>query len=76
MTASENTAVRIDAIHSECVGAGQCVLAAPAVFEQDEDGVVVVLDEVPGREQLQAVGDAADLCPSGALRLLGGRRQD
>jgi ferredoxin len=40
-----------------CVGAGQCALRAPAVFDQSEDdGTVVVLDAQPGTEHEEDVG--------------------
>jgi ferredoxin len=43
-------------------------MAAEAVFDQDDDGVVVVLvDEVPADEQAHARA-AVRLCPAGALR--------
>jgi ferredoxin len=52
-----------------CIGAGMCVMSAEAVFDQDDDALVVVLtDEVPEAEQ-KRVDDAVRLCPSGALRL-------
>lgn len=53
-----------------CVGAGQCVLAAPDVFDQDEDeGLVLILQENPGEDQREAVEEAADTCPSGAVHI-------
>ncbi|MFH9761414.1 ferredoxin [Streptomyces anulatus] len=59
---------RVGAERGRCVGAGQCVLAAPDVFDQDEhDGLVVVLAEVPTASQSDAVHDAVWACPSGAL---------
>ncbi|NSC25670.1 ferredoxin [Streptomyces albus subsp. chlorinus] len=59
---------RVGAERDRCVGAGQCVLAAPAVFDQDErDGLVVVLAEHPAASQSDAVHDAVRACPSGAL---------
>jgi ferredoxin len=51
-----------------CVGAGQCALRAPAVFDQSEDdGTVVVLDAQPGTEHEEDVRAAVVLCPSGAI---------
>lgn len=69
MTTVPQEALRIELIADECVGAGQCVLAAPAVFSQDEEGVAVVLDDHPDPAEHDAVREAADLCPSSALRL-------
>jgi ferredoxin len=45
-----------------------CVMTAEEVFDQDDEGVVVVLDaEVPA-DQEAAVARAVASCPSGALR--------
>lgn len=52
-----------------CISAGNCVMAADAVFDQDDDGIVVVLvDEVPETEEDHA-REAVRLCPSEALRI-------
>ena len=52
-----------------CISAGNCVMAASAVFDQDDDGIVVVLsDEVPEGEEDHA-REAVRLCPSEALRI-------
>lgn len=60
--------MRIVADTSICVGAGQCVLSEPSVFDQDdEDGTVVVLAERPGEGELPGAREAVGLCPSGAL---------
>lgn len=49
----------------KCIGAGLCVLAAPQVFAQDDDtGLVVVLQEYPAADQHEAVREAARLCPA------------
>ena len=43
-------------------------MVADAVFDQDDDGIVVVLvDEVPAGEEEHA-REAVKLCPSQALR--------
>jgi ferredoxin len=53
-----------------CIGAGQCVMSAPGVFDQDDDeGTVVLLEETPVRTTWDAVRKAADRCPSGAIRV-------
>jgi len=53
----------------KCIGAGQCVLAAPAVFDQRDDGIVVLLDATPGPEHHAAARRAANLCPALAIRI-------
>ncbi|MEU3225922.1 ferredoxin [Streptomyces sp. NPDC006976] len=61
---------RVNVERDRCVGAGQCVLAAPAVFGQDdEDGLVLVLAGQPAQSQAGAVREAVWTCPSGALTL-------
>jgi ferredoxin len=61
--------VKISADRDVCISAGNCVMAADAVFDQDDDGIVVVLvDDVPAAEAEHA-REAVKLCPSQALRL-------
>lgn len=58
-------------IHEEkCCGAGQCVLAAPEIFDQrDEDGVVVLLDAAPAEGHHAAAREAAAVCPAAAIEV-------
>ncbi|MCX5240276.1 ferredoxin [Streptomyces prunicolor] len=52
----------------KCCGAGQCVLAAPEVFDQrDEDGIVLLLDSDPPTEEHANVRQAAAVCPAAAI---------
>jgi ferredoxin len=54
----------------KCVGAGQCVLLAPEVFDQrDEDGIVILLDDAPAAPLHDAVRESAMVCPAAAIRL-------
>jgi len=51
-----------------CIGSGNCVQLAPAVFDQDDDGRVAL---VPGGDPdaaAAAVERAVAGCPVGALR--------
>ncbi len=50
-----------------CVGAGQCALVAPDVFDQDDDGIVLLLQEDPEGSDLDAATKAARLCPARAI---------
>jgi ferredoxin len=59
--------IRVQANRDVCIGAGMCVLTAGAVFDQDDDGIVVVLEETP--EDVDAVRQAVANCPSGALSI-------
>ncbi|GAA1072806.1 ferredoxin [Nocardiopsis composta] len=65
--------LRLHADTEVCAGAGQCVRAAPDLFDQDDDGLVVLLrTEVPAEARERALA-AADWCPSGAVALRGPR---
>ena len=45
-------------------------MSASAVFDQDDDGIVVVLvDDIPDNE-MDHVREAVKLCPSQALRIV------
>ena len=61
--------MRITADSTRCVGAGQCVLSAPDVFDQDDDALVVLVDGSPGDDDLELVRDAVDRCPAQAITL-------
>lgn len=62
--------MKIEIDEEKCTAAGQCVLAAPNVFDQrDSDGVVIVLDERPPESERVAVDDAIIRCPAAAIWL-------
>ena len=48
-----------------CMGSGNCVFAAPGVFDLDEDSVAVVLDPTASAEEM--VLTAARDCPTHAI---------
>lgn len=62
-------AYRIEVDRERCCGAGLCADALPAVFDQDGDGVVVLLDATPGADLLADVEDAEFACPATAIKL-------
>jgi ferredoxin len=60
--------MRVTVDVDKCIGAGQCVHAAPKVFAQNEDdGMVVLLDEAPTPEKHADVRSAIRLCPARAI---------
>jgi ferredoxin len=61
--------MRIKADRDVCIGAGNCVLAAENVFDQDDDATVVVLQESPVGSDADAARNAVGSCPSGALSI-------
>lgn len=63
--------MRVAADRDVCIGAGMCLLTAPAVFDQDDDeGLVVLLAADVPPEDADAASQAVAQCPSGALRLV------
>ncbi len=63
---SPNDVARVELIDRDaCMGSGNCVFWAPAVFDLDEDGVAVVRGEVTGHEEEVRV--AAQNCPTSAI---------
>ncbi|MCN0178461.1 ferredoxin [Salinispora arenicola] len=59
--------VKVNIDRDRCYGLGQCVLAAPAVFDQDDDGIVWLLVEEARPEQHDEVRQAALACPRQAI---------
>ncbi|ARQ67447.1 ferredoxin [Streptomyces marincola] len=54
----------------KCVASGQCVLAAPGIFDQrEEDGIAVLLDPAPPAGRARDLHDAEGLCPALAIRV-------
>jgi ferredoxin len=61
--------MRVNADRDVCIGSGNCVFAAPEVFDQADDGLVDLLEPTPPADLEQRVRDAVNRCPSGALSL-------
>ncbi|WP_369360896.1 ferredoxin [Streptomyces sp. cg2] len=62
--------MRVSADRTVCVGAGLCALTAPGVFDQDDDGIVTVLEAAPAGDDGTAAREAGLICPSRALRVV------
>jgi ferredoxin len=55
-----------------CEGHGECVIAAPTIFEMDEAGEKVVLLQAEPDESLREEAvEAVKICPIAALQLEG-----
>jgi ferredoxin len=62
--------MRVVADLDVCIGAGVCVLTAPALFDQGtDDGLVRLLVDVVPEPQAGLVREAVENCPSGALSI-------
>jgi ferredoxin len=61
--------VRVAVDRSLCESNALCVGAAPAVFDLDDDDLLIVLDAQPSPDQQDRVRDAVGLCPKQALSI-------
>lgn len=50
-----------------CVGAGQCALVAGTLFDQNDEGIVQLLNDQPSISEEAAARKAASLCPARAI---------
>jgi ferredoxin len=63
--------MHISVDYESCEGHGQCLLAAPEVFDiPDGAERVVVLDPDPPEAERERVIRAAAVCPAQAIRIL------
>jgi ferredoxin len=64
--------VKVSTESEKCVGSGQCVGAAPGVFDQDDEfGLVMVLNKRPTSDEENAVRHAANVCPAKCIHIEG-----
>ena len=61
--------IRVVVDRELCQDHGQCVFAAPQVFELDEESKLVVLQEDVDESLRDNVEEAADVCPTQAITL-------
>lgn len=65
--------MRVTIDRDKCIGAGQCVMTVPEVFDQDEDsGTVILLQETPAVALQDEVRRAVHFCPA---RVIGADEQ-
>lgn len=63
--------MRVTVDQPKCVASGQCVMLAPEVFDQDDDGIVELLTDTPDAEHHEDVRESAAVCPAAAIHLAG-----
>ncbi|MGH3248733.1 MAG: ferredoxin [Trebonia sp.] len=61
--------MRVDVDWDLCESNGLCVLAAPEVFELQDDDTLLILQETPEEALIGKVGDAIRTCPKRAISL-------
>jgi ferredoxin len=61
--------MRVTADRNVCIGAGLCALTAPEVFDQGDDGLVMVLLADPDGGNQALAREAGNVCPSGAVQI-------
>ena len=59
--------MKVTADNTKCVVSDMCVYRVPAVFDQDEDGRVKILDPSPPAELAEEIRRAERGCPVGAI---------
>jgi ferredoxin len=62
--------MRIVVDYAKCTGLGMCEAEAPDLFEVQDDGSLLVLNENPSADQLAAAQAAVESCPTEALSLV------
>lgn len=61
---------RIVIDQEKCLHSGQCAYLQPELFEIDDEGAPVILNDSPDTEALIAKArDAIDMCPAQAISL-------
>lgn len=66
---SPRNRIRIEVDRDLCIGSGDCVETAPAVFELDDDGKAIVLDA--DAAPTDEIVEAARNCPVSAILVIG-----
>jgi len=62
--------VRVTVDRDKCRGAGQCVVAAPGVFDHDDEGVAFAVKERPDTGEYDDVRSAVVSCPTGSVSVI------
>ena len=59
--------MRVAVDRDRCIGSGMCTTIAPALFDMDDDGVLIVIKETPAPNEQRSLLDAVACCPVDAL---------
>ena len=61
--------MKVTVDEAKCMGHGQCELAAPALFEIDDEGIAQVLIENPDESLRAQAQTAANRCPEAVIHI-------
>ncbi|WP_416967580.1 ferredoxin [Streptomyces sp. 4F14] len=62
--------MRITATPSTCAVSSLCVYRLPTVFDQDEEGLVLILDDHPAPDLHEEVHRAVRACPTNSIKVI------
>ncbi|GLW99358.1 ferredoxin [Microtetraspora sp. NBRC 16547] len=62
--------MHIEIDQDKCCGAGQCVMLAPAYFDQDDEGVAFTLQDTVEGDDVAQVRETIAACPTIAIQLV------
>ena len=62
--------MRVVVDRDKCTGLGMCEAEAPDLFELQDDGSLVILDDQPSEEQRAEAEAAVEACPTEALSIV------
>lgn len=61
--------MKVTVDRGRCVAGGICAVLSPEVFDQDDDGIVILLNDAPEESLHESVREAAEACPAMVIRL-------
>lgn len=61
--------MKVKIIEEACIGCGACVAIVNEVFELNDNGIAFVKSEGIKEENKEAIMDAANSCPTGAIEV-------
>jgi ferredoxin len=61
--------MRVTVDTGRCIGAGQCVLSSPDIFDQDANGIVALINTRPDESARDLVRNASVTCPSQSITI-------
>ncbi len=62
--------MKITVDRDACISSGICALDAPRLFDQDDEGVVLLRTDRPAAEDEQLARDAALACPASVISVI------